>query len=96
MNKLMVKELDILLAWHNVKKISNMWRDDKVKKWNEIQLKGIEPPAVKHWTDKDEMELINASRTDLEIGDTAVGRLEKKQIKDFKQWAKKMSTEEWK
>ena len=94
-SQLTVKELDILLAWHNVKKISNMCRDDKVKKWNAIQQKGIEPPAVKHWTDEDEMELIDASRTDLEIGDTAVGRLEKKRMKDFIQLAKKMSTEEW-
>ena len=66
-SQLKIKELDILLAWHNVKKISNMCRDDKVKKWNKIQWKGIKPPAVKCWTDEDKMELIKASRTDLEI-----------------------------
>ena len=47
------------------------------------------------WTDGDENELKEACRTDLEIGDTALGRLEKKRKRDLVQTATKMTEDEW-
>ena len=38
---------------------------------------------------------MEACRTDIEIGDTAVGRLEKKRKADFARTATKFTEEEW-
>ena len=53
------------------------------------------PPLFEQWTDADENELKEASRTDLDIGDTALGRLEKKRKKELVQAATKMTDAEW-
>jgi len=94
-NKLTVKVLNVLLAWHCVKKVGEMCREEEVKKWVEIHDSESQPPPFNRWSDEDEAELINASKTDLGICDTAVGRLEKKRVSDLKQAAIKMSDEEW-
>ena len=45
--------------------------------------------------DDDERALIEAGRTDLDIGDTAVGRLQKKRMDDLKRSAQQLTSEEW-
>ena len=45
--------------------------------------------------DSDEIALLEASKTDIGIGDTAVGQLEMKRKKEFKQVARKLTDEEW-
>ena len=81
---LTVKDLDTLLAWHNVKKVGEMTKEHKFEKWRQIRESGKEPPTAEVWTDDDERALIEAGRTDLDIGDTAVGRLQKKRMDDLK------------
>ena len=53
------------------------------------------PPLFEQWTEADDSKLKEASRTDLEIGDTALGRLEKQRKKELVQAATKMTGEEW-
>ena len=93
--KYTVKELESLLTWYNVKKLNSMSKEEKVRKWLEIKEKGSNPPIYERWTDDDEIALVEASRTDLEIGDTAVGRLEEKRKRDLMQAARHLSAEEW-
>jgi hypothetical protein len=64
-------------------------------KWREIQSKNGQPATIERWMDELEEQLIAASKTDLEIGDTAVGRYEQRRMEDFKQVAPKFTDEQW-
>ena len=92
---LTVKELDTLLSWHNIKKIGDMSKEQKLEKWMQIQTEGRSPPNYEKWTDEDENALKEASRTHIGIGDTAVGRLEERRMREFKQTVAKFTPEEW-
>ena len=70
-----------------------MVQKDKERKWDSIRQQ--QPPMFEQWTDDDENELKEACRPDLEIGDTALGRLEKKRKRDLVQTATKMTEDEW-
>ena len=72
-----------------------MSKSDKVEKWREIHQNGSQPPEYDKWTDEKEQALLNASRTDLVIGDTALGRLKQKWKRDFTETARKFAQEEW-
>ncbi len=64
-------------------------------KWREIQSKNGQPAMIERWTDELEKELIAASKTDLEIGNTAVGGYEQRRMEDFKQVVPKFTDEQW-
>lgn len=68
-------ELDTLLKWYQVpaKDVPN--KPKKVEKWVEILDKLLEPPVFEEWTDHDEALLEELKTKELEIGDTALGRL---------------------
>ena len=70
-----------------------MLRKEKEQKWESVR--HHQPSAYERWTDDDENELKEASRTDLDIGDTALGWLEKKRRKELVQTATKMTDDEW-
>jgi len=91
--KYSVPDLDALLTWYQVPKKNTMLRKDKEQKWETIYHQPL--PLFEQWTDADDNELKEASRTDLEIGDTALGRLEKKRKKELVQAATRMTGEEW-
>ena len=90
--KYSVPDLDALLAWYQVPK-KNMLRKDKEQKWGSIRTQP--PPLFQLWTEEDENELKEARQSDLEIGNSALGRLEKKRKKELVQAATKMTEEEW-
>ena len=94
-NGWLVTELDIVLAWYGIQKLSSMGRQAKMDKWREIQSKNGQPATIERWTDELEEQLIAASKTDLEIGNTAVGRYEQRRMEDFKQVAPKFTDEQW-
>jgi hypothetical protein len=50
---------------------------------------------IERWADELEEQLIAASKTDIAIGDTAVGRYEQRRMEDFKQAAPKFTDEQW-
>ena len=85
-------DLDALLAWYQVPKNNVLWKV-KEQRWESVRSQ--EPPSYEQWTEDDENELKEARRLDLEIGDTAPGRLEKKRKKELVQAAMKMTEEEW-
>ncbi len=68
---------------------------EKLKAWQDIHAQGKQPAAFERWTDKDERKLLEASRVDINVGDTALGRMQKRKMNDFKQAAKMMTQEEW-
>ena len=88
-------ELDAVLAWHGVQKKSLMGKQQKMEEWKEIQKANVKPGTTKKWTDKLEEQLIAASKKDIAIGDTAVGRFEQKMKDNFKRSATKFTDEEW-
>lgn len=94
-SKLRVKDVEDLLAWHKVKKVGDMSKDEKFKAWEEIARKGTVPPKCDRWTDEDEMALIESARMDLGVADTALGRLRARKKADFVRTARKFTPEEW-
>jgi hypothetical protein len=86
-------DLDAVLGWYGVKKLSSMGKGEKVEKWN--QTKHLTPTPIEHWTDDLEQQLLAASSTNIAIGDTAVGRYEHKKMEDFKRAAPKFSADQW-
>jgi hypothetical protein len=91
----LVHELEAVLAWYGIKKLNSMGRQAKMDKWREIQSKNGQPATIERWTDELEEQLIAASKTDIEIGDTAVGRYEQRRMEDFMQAAPKFTNEQW-
>ena len=94
-NGWLVHELEAVLAWYGVQKMSSMGKQQKIEKWREIQSKNGQPATIERWTDELEEQLIAASKTDIEIGDTAVGRYEQRRMEDFKRAAPKFTDEQW-
>ena len=94
-DKLTGTDLNVLLGWYKIAKIGDLSKDEKMEKWKKLRQDNVQPPAYDKWTDEDERKLIEASKEDLGIGDTAVGRLEAKRKRDFIQTASKFTPEEW-
>jgi hypothetical protein len=72
-----------------------MGKQQKIKKWRQIQSKNEQPMTIERWTDELEQQLITASKTDIAISDTAVGRFEQKRMEDFKQSTPKFIDKQW-
>ena len=87
-------DLNVLLGWYKIAKIADLSKDEKMEKWKKLRQDNVQPPAYDKWTDEDERKLIEASKEDLGIGDTAVGRLEAKRKRDFIQTSSKFTPEE--
>ncbi len=51
-------------------------------------------PTYERWTDADENELLEASKTKITVDDTALGRAQMKKEQDFVQAVETMSKEE--
>ena len=75
--------------------MSSMGKQQKMDKWREIQSKNGQPATIERWTDGLEEQLLAACKTDIAIGDTAVGRYEQRRMEDFKQAAPKFTDEQW-
>ena len=58
--------------------------------------KGLkEPAACVPWTDKEEQMLLDASKENIELGDTALGRVKRRKMSECKQALRDMSEEEF-
>jgi hypothetical protein len=87
-------ELDAILGWYGVPKLSSMGKGEKVQKWEKIQRDNVQPNPIERWTDDLERQLVAAGSTDIAIGDTAVGRYEQKRQEDFKRAAPKFTDDQ--
>ena len=71
--KYSVPDLNVVLSWHQVKKIASMSKEEKRQKWVSILERNSPPPTFEQWTIDDKTMLQEASQANLEIGDTALG-----------------------
>ena len=88
-------DLNTLLGWYKIPNLTKMSKKEKMTKWNQICADNIQPLVYDEWTDIDETALLEASRTDIEMGDTAVGRLERQRMEDFKRISPKFTSKQW-
>jgi len=91
-----VADLDAVLAWYNHpnrNKLTN--KEDKMRAWADIQEKRKQPPTYGRWTDDEERELLEASKENLTLDDTAVGRAKQRKKIEFQQAIRTMTRDEW-
>ena len=70
-------DLKTLLSLHKVTNFDKMIKEDKIWRREDICRRGKIPPTIEieRWTDDDKNVLQQASRLDLDVGDTALRRL---------------------
>ena len=74
-----VADCDELLAWHNHLKCNQLQnKEAKLKAWTIIQQDGKQLPVCKRWTDDNKGKLLEVSRVDITLGDTALGGVQKR------------------
>ena len=88
-------ELDAVLAWYNPPRRTKMTQEEKKQAWINIQTKGIAPPTCERWSDDDERELLEASKTELVVGDTALGQAQARKKNELRLSALTMTDDEW-
>jgi hypothetical protein len=74
-NVMNTTELETLLKWHNVPKATKEKKALMVARWATIWEGGVKPPFFEVWTDGDEAKLEELKAMDLDMSQTAVGRL---------------------
>jgi len=74
-NALNATELETLLKWHNVPKAHKEKKAGMVERWRTIWEGGLKPPFFEAWTDVDEAKLEELKAMDIDMSQTAVGRL---------------------
>ena len=70
-----VGKLDALLAWHQVEKTKGAKKADKLNQWKAIVADEKQPPPFSKWTNTDDEILENLRKKEIDIGDTAYGRM---------------------
>ena len=89
-----VADVDAVLAWYNHPQRNKLSKESKLKAWDAIRDRGKPPPTYERWSDDDEKELLEASKTDITVDDTALGRAQMKKKLDFEQAIGTMTKEE--
>ena len=88
----LVKDLDVLLGWHQVK-ITGWKKEQKLAKWKDVVESLKQPPQYNRWTEEEEERLVMLSATNIGIMDTAYGRELALQERSWCAAAEKMSRE---
>ncbi len=91
----MMTDLNTLLSLQKVTNLDKMIKEDKIRRWEDICRRGKLPPTIERWTDDNENVLQQASRLDLDVKDTVLGRLDEQRKKEFRLTARKFKEEEW-
>jgi hypothetical protein len=96
-NRWNVADFDAVLSWYNHPKRSSFTnKEEKLNGWKELQAKGLkEPAACVPWTDEEEWMLLDASKENIELGDTALGQVKRRKMSECKQALRDMSEEEF-
>jgi hypothetical protein len=81
-NEWTATDLKTLLSLHKVTKLDKMNKEDKIRRWEDICRQGLHPPTIERWTDDIDNALQQASRLDMDVGDTALGRLAEQRKKE--------------
>ena len=88
-----VKELDVLLGWHQVKGTNGWKKEQKLAEWMRIKASLKAPPPYNRWTEEEEERLGVLLANKIDIGDTAYGREVALQERALEAAAEKMSRE---
>jgi hypothetical protein len=51
----LMHELEAVLAWHGVQKMSLMGKQQKIEEWREIQSTNGQPATIERWTDNGQL-----------------------------------------
>ncbi len=70
---LTVKELDMLLAWHQAPKVPGAKKADKLVQWQNIVASREAPPLFAWWTDDDKERMQSSMPDCVNIGDMHYG-----------------------
>ena len=90
------EDVNAVLAWYNHPQRNKLTsKESKLKVWDELRALGKSPPTCERWTDDDEMELIEASKANITVNDTALGRAQMKRKHYFESRIETMSKAEW-
>ena len=69
-------ELGALLLWYTKEtKSAQGLKATKLIKWNKIVAEGNQPPLLESWTTDNEAEIERLKKKDINMGDTAYGRM---------------------
>ena len=90
---LKVENLNVLLAWHQVK-LTGMSKAQKLSKWKTIKETNKPPPTYQKWTEEDERKLNEKKDKTIELGDTALGRFQDRKRKEMEESFKSATKEE--
>ena len=90
---LKVENLNVLLAWHQVK-LTGMSKAQKLSKWETIKETNKPPPTYQKWTEEDERKLNEKKDKTIELGDTALGRFQDRKRKEMEESFKSATKEE--
>lgn len=88
-------EMDAVMAWYNPPRRTKMTTEEKMQAWRDIQARGTAPPTCERWSDEDERELLEASKTEIAVSDTALGRAKARKEKELELAALTMTDEKW-
>jgi hypothetical protein len=88
-----VKDLDVLLGWHQVKGTNGLKKEQKMVEWQRIVATLKPPPQFNRWTEEEEQRLLILLANKIDIGDTAYGREVALQERALEAAAEKMSRE---
>ena len=81
-NVMNTTELETLLKWHNVPKAPKEKKASMVARWATIWEGGLKPPLFEAWTDADEAKLEELKAMDIDLSQTAVGRLKNLKMRE--------------
>ncbi len=88
-------QLDILLKWHNVQKDQNNKKKAKPIRWHQIwEDEKVQPPTLVRWTLEDESKLTALKKMEIDMSETAVGKLEERKKREAHLAVKSMNPEE--
>jgi hypothetical protein len=93
-SRLTSTQLDTMLKWHNVQKDQNNKKEAKLIRWRRIWEEKVEPPTFVRWTLEDESKLTALKKMEIDMSETAVGRLEERKKREAHLAVKKMDREE--
>ena len=89
--KLTGDDTEKLLLWHGIPRKDQGNAKEKKQKWKEISQNKKTPPVYQKWTAEDDMRLQQLCAQPIQIGDTALGRLQQTHKRELEASYKKMS-----
>ena len=89
-------DFDAVLAWYNPPKRTQLTNnEEKARVWNGILTSNKVATVYDRWTDDDERALLEASKDEIAVGDTALGRMQRRKQNEVRRSIMNMTDAEW-